>query len=137
MKKYLAPCALLLALATATVTTATAAHAAEQPFQAGRCASPVALQTGDPSLDQLASDAQAVWHELSPEVREMVDELMASRGLDAPDAARLCMTAALAMPEALPAHGQPCKALQTQPNGNNVTLGLRCASARPATAKAG
>jgi hypothetical protein len=76
VKKHLAPCALLLALAT---TTATVAHAAEQSFQASRCASAVAVQTGDPSLDQLASDAQALWHELSPEVREMVDEMLASR----------------------------------------------------------
>lgn len=134
MKKSLAPCALLLALAT---TLATAAPAADPPFQAGRCASAVAVQTGDPSLDQLASDAHAVWHDLSPEVREMVDELMASRGLDAPDAARLCMAAALVAPEAQPARGQPCKTLQTQRNGNNVTAGLRCATARPATARAG
>jgi len=79
VKKSLAPCALLLALATATITTATAAPAADPPIQAGRCTSPVALPAGDPSLDQLAADARAVWHELSPEVREMVDEMLASR----------------------------------------------------------
>ena len=72
MSKFTAPCALLLALAATFASVAQAA-------QPERCPIPVAAQKGDPSLDQLASDARAVWHELSPEVREMVDEMLASR----------------------------------------------------------
>ena len=130
MSKFTAPCAVLLALAATFASVAQAA-------QPGRCADPFAVQTGDPSLDQLASDAHAVWHELSPEVREMVDELMVSRGLDAPDSARLCTTAALATPDAQPARAQPCKALQTQRNRNNVGAGLSCATLPASRLKAG
>jgi hypothetical protein len=75
--KSTTPCAVLLALAAAS---APVAHAADPPFQAGRCVVPVTAQAVDASTDQLVSDARAVWHELSPEVREMVDELLASRG---------------------------------------------------------
>jgi hypothetical protein len=43
-------------------------------------ASPIASPVSDARLDQFVADARALWPDLSPDVREMVLELVRSRG---------------------------------------------------------
>ncbi|RZS54747.1 hypothetical protein [Sphaerotilus mobilis] len=46
-------------------------------------AAPVAAPASDARLDQFVADARALWPDLSPDVREMVLELVRSRGRQA------------------------------------------------------
>jgi hypothetical protein len=94
------------------------------------------IQTGDPLLDQMASDMQARMGALPPEQRQMIEQMMASRGVrmgTKPNTVQACITPEQAARDELPQQNEQCKQVDAQRSGNTVKVKFRCESNPPAS----
>jgi hypothetical protein len=117
--------------AIALMTLVAAATAADAPLRVrpGLWESRLSIQTGDPFVDALLSDAQARVAELPPDQRQNLERMMASRGLALgaqPNTLRACISPEQAASDELPQAIGPCRSLQTVRSGNTLRVRFEC-----------
>jgi Protein of unknown function (DUF3617) len=125
-------CALGAAVVLVTFTAgAGAADAPDTPLRVrpGLWESQLSVQTGDPLVDMLLSDAQARMAALPPDQRQNLERMMASRGLALgaqPNTLRACISPEQAAHDELPQAIGPCRSLQTVRSGNTLRVRFEC-----------
>ena len=123
-----------LALTAAQAQTQT--QAPPHKVQPGLWENQVTIQTGDPMLDQMAADAQARLAGLPPEQRQMVEQMMAARGVrmgTKPNTLQACITPEQAARDELPQQSENCTQFETQRSGNTVKVQFKCETNPPAS----
>lgn len=125
-----------LTLLCASMALAAGAQAQALKVKPGLWENQVTIQTGDPMLDQMAADAQARIAGLPPEQRQMVEQMMAARGVrmgSKPNAVQACITPEQAARDELPQQSENCSQFQTQRSGNTVKVQFKCQTEPPAS----
>jgi Protein of unknown function (DUF3617) len=105
------------------------AQAQTHKVQPGLWENQVTIQTGDPVLDQMAADMQARMAGLPPDQRQMIEQMMASRGMrmgTKPNTLQACITPEQAARDELPQQSEQCKQVEAQRSGNTVKVKFSC-----------
>ncbi|ACB36438.1 conserved hypothetical protein [Leptothrix cholodnii SP-6] len=111
------------------------AQAQTHKVQPGLWENQVTIQTGDPVLDQMAADMQARLAGLPPEQRQMVEQMMAARGVRMgarPNTLQACITPEQAARDELPQQSEQCQQLEAQRDGNTIKVKFTCETSPPA-----
>lgn len=121
---------LLLMASPATLwAQALEAPAAPLRIRPGLWESRLAVETGDPFLDVMLSDAQARIAALPPEQRQQLERAMAANGLALgaqPNSLRACVTPEQAARDELPQQIAACRSLDIRRQGNTVSARFDC-----------
>lgn len=111
------------------------AQAQTHKVQPGLWENQVTIQTGDPMLDQMAADMQARMAGLPPDQRQMLEQMMAARGVRMgarPNTLQACITPEQAARDELPQQSEQCQQLEAQRSGNTLKVKFACETSPPA-----